>query len=342
MIVNHAKLFVLAILLILSTGIAKAQHITLLQQGKPTSIRGLSVLDDSVAWVSGSKGYIAKTTNGGKTWAWQQLKGYERSDFRGIQAFSAKEAIIMSSGTPALVLKTIDGGNTWIEKYRNTDTTYFLDAMDFADAKHGYILGDPIGNKFVLLETNDSGDTWNKFKTQPNALTGEAAFAASNTCLRVEDGNIVIVTGGKYCRKLTLNKNTPDAWQSRDLDIIHGRSSQGAFSTARGSCDIVVGGDYQNDTRTDSVAEYWCYNGTYAGGPMRLSKTPPSGYQSSVEYIKDNIFLSTGTPGTNITIDSGQTWAKIDTVSFNVCRKAKHGTLVLLAGNEGKIAFFKL
>jgi len=342
MIVNHAKLFVLAILLILSTDIAKAQHITLLQQGKPTSIRGLSVVDDSVAWVSGSKAYIAKTTNGGKTWAWQQLKGYERSDFRGIQAFSAKEAIIMSSGTPALVLKTIDGGNTWIEKYRNTDTAYFLDAMDFANTKQGYILGDPINNKFVFLETKDAGETWNMFYDRPNAFTEEAAFAASNTCLRVEDGNIVIVTGGKYSRKLTLNKNTPDSWQSRDLDIIHGRSSQGAFSTAHGSCDVVVGGDYQNDTRTDCVAEYCCYDGTYVRGPMHLSKTPPSGYQSCVEYIKDNIFLSTGTPGTNITIDGGQTWAKIDTVSFNVCRKAKHGTLVLLAGNEGKIAFFKL
>jgi len=342
MIVNHAKLFVLAILLILSTGIAKAQHITLLQQGKPTSIRGLSVLDDSVAWVSGSKGYIAKTTNGGKTWAWQQVKGHERSDFRGIQAFSAKEAIIMSSGTPALVLKTSEGGNTWIEKYRNTDTTYFLDAMDFADAQHGYILGDPIGNKFVLLETKDGGDTWNRFKNQPNALAGEAAFAASNTCLRIEGGNIVIVTGGKYSRKLTLNKTTPDSWQSRDLDIVHGKSSQGAFSTAHGSCDVIVGGDYQNDTKTDSVAEYWCYNGTYAAGPMRLSEISPSGYQSCVEYIKDDIFLSTGTPGTNITIDGGETWAKIDAASFNVCRKAKHGALILLAGNEGKIAILKL
>src|SRR6185312_4161465 len=107
-----------------------AQHIEVLQQGKPTSIRGLSVVDDNVAWISGSKGNIAITTNGGKTWNWQQVKGFEKSDFRDIEAFSDKEAIIMSSGTPALILKTIDGGANWQEKYRNADTTYFFDAMD--------------------------------------------------------------------------------------------------------------------------------------------------------------------------------------------------------------------
>ena len=55
----------------------KAQHIEVLQQGNPASIRGLSIVDDHVAWISGSKGTIAITTNGGKTWNWQQVKGFE-------------------------------------------------------------------------------------------------------------------------------------------------------------------------------------------------------------------------------------------------------------------------
>lgn len=338
MIVNHTKLFVLAILLILSTDIAKAQHITLLQQGKPTSIRGLSVVDDSVAWVSGSKGYIAKTTNGGKTWAWQQLKGYERSDFRGIQAFSAKEAIIMSSGTPALVLKTIDGGNTWIEKYRNTDTAYFLDAMDFADAKQGYILGDPINNKFVFLETKDAGETWNMLYDRPNAFTEEAAFAASGTCLRISKNDIYIVTGGNQSRLLDYSFANKK-WNDQPLPMIHGKPSQGAFSLAIGHSEgIFVGGDYSNDKKTDSVAAiqsegYFMTIKSIAHGP--------AGYQSCVEEIDKDIFLSTGTSGSNISKHGGKTWARIDSTSFNVCCKAKHGTLVLLAGNDGKIAIFK-
>src|SRR6201994_1475728 len=107
-----------ALLLLLFPFRSFAQHIEVLQQGKPTSIRGLSVVDDNVAWVSGSKGTIAITTNGGKTWDWQQVKGFENADFRDIEAFSSKEAIIMSSGTPALILKTTDGGQNWKVKYK--------------------------------------------------------------------------------------------------------------------------------------------------------------------------------------------------------------------------------
>ena len=92
------------------------QTVTLLQQGKPTSIRGLSVVDDSIAWLSGSKGTVAITHNGGKTWDWQQVKGFEKADFRDIEAFSAKEAIIMSSGTPALILKTTAGCTARLQK----------------------------------------------------------------------------------------------------------------------------------------------------------------------------------------------------------------------------------
>jgi hypothetical protein len=40
-------------------------------------------------------------------------------------------------------------------------------------------------------------------------------------------------------------------------------------------------------------------------------------------------------------VDGGKKWTKFDAASYNVCRRAKHGKLVLLAGNGGKIALFK-
>jgi photosystem II stability/assembly factor-like uncharacterized protein len=320
--------------------VLKAQSITILQQDKPTSIRGLSVVDDKTAWISGSKGYIAKTNDGGKTWDWQQVKGYEKSDFRDIEAFSDKEAIIMSSGTPSFILKTADGGQTWQEKYQKTDTTYFLDAMDFADNLHGYILGDPINNKFLLLETKDGGETWNEAKNTPYAIPGEAAFAASGTCLRVSDkGGIYIASGGKTARLISLHPNN-DQWQYANLPITHGQSSEGAFSLSIGQNQgIIIGGDYANDKKTDSVATIHTVHPLLTFAPPQTS---PAGFQSSVEYIKSDTFLSTGTPGSNITMDGGKTWKQIDSTSFNVCRKAKHGKLVLLAGNGGKIAILNL
>lgn len=332
-------IFSLAFLSIVFANGIKAQHIILLQQGKPTNIRGISIVDDKTAWVSGSKGYVAITADGGKTWAWQQVKGFEQADFRAIEAFSDKEAIVMSSGTPALLLKTMDGGQTWQIKYRNIDSAYFLDAMDFSDDRHGFVLGDPIKNKFLLLETKDGGDNWTNYLNCPNAVKGEAAFAASGTCLRVTHNNdIFIVTGGNAANVNKLHSNAA-SWIQYSIPILKGEAAQGAFSIAVNNQQmVIVGGDYQHDHRNDSTACYSINNGI----TWQQARNFPTGYQSCVEFIKNNTFLATGTAGTNITTNGGNTWTRIDTNSFNVCRRAKHGKLVLLAGSNGKIAIFKL
>ena len=330
---------VLPALLILAAGV-KAQTITAVQEGRATSIRGLSVVDDHIAWVSGSKGNIGTSMDGGKTWAWQQVKGYEKLDFRDIEAFNASEAVIMSSGTPAVILKTSDGGASWQEKYRNADSVYFLDAMDFVDKKRGFIMGDPINGKFLILETKNGGETWQEMPNAPAALEGEAAFAASGTCLRADKNGISIVTGGSHSRELSYSFEPPRVWLTRDLQILHGQQSQGAFSIAGPTLKVIVGGDYAKPARNDSVAEYYSYNGTYAGGSSLLSATTPLGFQSSVEYIKGDIYVSTGTPGSSISTDGGKTWVRIDSKSYNVCRKAKNGNLVLLAGDKGKIGIY--
>jgi hypothetical protein len=316
----------------------KAQSITSLQQGRSTSIRGLSVVDDKTAWISGSKGTIGISNDGGISWAWQQIKGFEKSDFRDIEAFSDKEAVIISSGTPALILKTIDGGANWAIKYQKADTAYFLDAMDFSDKQHGFVLGDPINNKFLLLETLDGGETWNPVINSPAALKDEAAFAASGTCLRT-DKLITIVTGGSNSRILTSPiKN--HLWTAKELSLTNGAASRGAFSVAYGNNQtIIVGGNYAKDKQSDSVA--YILPKAKAKFKTNIPVTGPAGYQSCVEHIKGDIFLSTGTSGSNLTIDGGKTWQKIDTTGYNVCRKAKHGNLILLAGDGGKLGSFK-
>jgi photosystem II stability/assembly factor-like uncharacterized protein len=212
--------------------------------------------------------------------------------------------------------------------------------MDFAAKKHGFVLGDPIKGKFVLMGTNDGGETWNPFKNPPDAMPGEACFAASGTCLRVNSNTINIVTGGSVARHL-LYFFKENKWHYDSLPYIaQGKSSEGAFSTDQ-SGFVFVGGDYSKDKIADSIA-CW-YDPTIVS--IKNGITPcskgPSGFQSCVECIKDKTFLSTGTPGSNITTDGGKTWSKIDDASYNVCRIAKHGTLILLAGDHGRIGILK-
>jgi len=333
---KHLLYFVFAASILMSSNL-KGQTITLLHQSiVSSSIRGLSIVNDSIAWVSGSNGTVGITTNGGKTWAWPSVKGFEKADFRDIEAFSDKEAIIISSGTPAVILKTTDGGVNWLLTYQNNNKAYFLDAMEFNGNKNGIILGDPIDGKFLILETSDGGRSWNPFKNPPTALPDEAAFAASGTCLRRNKRTFVMVTGGSNARMITLEKKFNHYFHSWNIPILHGKASQGAFSIAFGHKQaIIVGGDYSDATRADSTSVY-IHNVS-----MQLSTQQATGYQSCVENIKDNIYLSTGTPGSSLTNDGGKTWQKIDVESYNVCSKAKQGSLILLAGDGGKIGIYK-
>jgi|GEM_PF-5787481 len=58
----RAKGLKIFVVLALLAGRAKTQEFTLhvLEEGKSTSIRGLSVPNDSVAWVSGSDGWVGQ------------------------------------------------------------------------------------------------------------------------------------------------------------------------------------------------------------------------------------------------------------------------------------------
>jgi hypothetical protein len=76
-------------------------HIDTLTSGTKTSIRGLSVVNDNILWVSGSNGMVGKSTNGGKNWKWFQVKAFEKADFRDIEAFDATTAVMISVGEPA-------------------------------------------------------------------------------------------------------------------------------------------------------------------------------------------------------------------------------------------------
>ncbi|RFZ90468.1 oxidoreductase [Mucilaginibacter conchicola] len=322
-----------------SVTIVSAQTVVNLSQGRKTSIRGLSVINDNTAWLSGSGGTVAITHDGGKTWDWQQVKGFEKSDFRDIEAFSDKEAVIISSGSPAYILKTTDGGQSWEKKFEQADTTYFLDAMDFENPKHGFVLGDPINGKFLLLETKDGGNTWAQVKDAPNAVKNEGAFAASGTCLRVTNKYVAIVTGGSESRLISSPLNRI-AWAYESLPLTNGAASMGAFSIAFGKNEkVIVGGNYAKDRLKDSVAFVIQFGKTQVK-PFSPAEGP-AGYQSGVEHLREGIYLSTGTSGTNITTDGGKTWKKIDAASYNVCRKAKNGSVVLLAGDRGNISLLK-
>src|SRR5579859_2298040 len=165
-----------------------------------SSFRALSVVDDKVAWVAGSNGWIGRSRNSGKNWSFQQIKNFEELDFRSLYAFDSLTAVVANAGSPARVFRTADGGKSWQSVYQNDDKDAFIDGLDFWNSKRGIAYGDPIHGKMLLISTADGGITWKEFPDgqRPNLKEGEASFAASGTGIRCLSGKKVIVTtGGK-------------------------------------------------------------------------------------------------------------------------------------------------
>lgn len=338
-----SKLINQSLFLLLFSGAACACYaqdltIDILEQGKPTSIRGLSVLDDSVAWVSGSNGWVGRTADRGKTWNWLQVAGHETTDFRDIEAFSGSEALIISAGSPLIILRTADGGNTWQGTYRDEQPDIFFDGMDFWDDDRGIAYGDPIGGVMQLLETRDGGRSWQNMSERAGLqLTdGEAGFAASGTGIRALQGGHVFIASGGHRSRLFHSGDYGLTWSARACPIIQGTASTGIFSIAfrdehRG---VAAGGDYHHDRLTRNTVLL-----TEDGGiTWKAPKRGTNGYRSAVEYISNGILLATGTSGVDISLDGGNHWDALSGGSFHVARKAKNGTWVVLAGVNGRIA----
>lgn len=331
-------LIVMGCTLCYAQGRAQDFALDTLQQGKSTSLRGLSVLDDSVAWVSGSNGWVARTADGGKSWRWQQVTGHETMDFRDVVGFSADEALIISAGSPLVILRTTNGGNTWRETHRDERPEIFFDGMDFWDNLRGLAYGDPIGGIMQLLATEDGGRTWRDISNNAKIrlIAGEAGFAASGTGIRaLSGGHAFIATGGRQSR-IFHSVDYGYTWAAYACPIIQGGASTGIFSIAFRDerHGVVVGGDYQDDKRKDKAALITADGGMTWRQPAKGT----NGYRSAVEYIEQHSLIATGTSGVDISTDDGTTWRAISDESFHVVRKAKEGSWVVLAGAQGRIA----
>lgn len=315
-----------------------AARIELLTTGPHRSLRGLCAVSDRIVWVSGSAGTVGRSLDGGKTWTWTTVPRYEKRDFRDIEAFDANNAIIMAVAEPAQLLKTADGGKTWRVVYQNDTHGMFLDAMEFWNQDAGIVVGDPVNGRFFVARSFDGGDTWHDipFQELPAADSGEGCFASSGTNVRPLDRDeAVFVSGGPHSRIFIRDK-------AIDLPILQGAASTGANSVAvkdhnklhGGNHLIVVGGDFTNDTLTEKN----CFLSHDRGQTWIRPTTPPHGYRSCVEYIGGHNVLSCGLTGVDLSTDDGMNWQLISSTGFHVCRIAKKGHTVFLAGSNGRIA----
>lgn len=330
-------------ILLASPAVAAAQWASAVS-GTDAEFRGLSTAGPTDIWVSGTRGRYARSTDGGRSWHTDSVPSANSLDFRAVHALDARRAWLMSAGDAdkgqARIYRTTDAGAHWSLVYSTEQKGVFLDALAFWDAQHGIAISDPVDGRFFLLTTNDGGGSWTRVPPDriPAALTGEAAFAASGTCLTLDgEANVWIGTGGGATARVYHSSDRGRSWTVAETPIHAGSASSGIFSVAfrDGRHGAVVGGDYQmvrgglpNVALTEDGGRTW----RVAKGPL------PIGYLSAVSFVPNSSNLvAVGLAGTAFSGDGGESWRMVDTVAYNSV-KFEGPSAGWAAGPKGRVA----
>lgn len=310
-------------------------------------LRGVHNAGKGVIWASGTGGTVLRSEDDGFVWQKCALPPEARKlDFRGVWAWDANHAIVMSSGPgdASRLYETLDGGANWRLLFANPDPTGFWDGIAFS-GKGGMLVGDPVDGRFTVFETGDLGQHWTRATDERLAANpkGEGIFAASNSSLTARQGsaNFAFATGGlSGSRFFVLNRflfisgpgnHEIRTWLSTVLPLATGTESSGAFSTDFRTMGIgvAVGGDYKQPDKTDGTAAYTSDGGAH----WAKSTKPPSGFRSAVAWESNcQCWIAAGTNGSDVSFDDGKTWQPFDRGNWNAL------SLPWIVGPKGRIA----
>ncbi|WP_079041549.1 MULTISPECIES: oxidoreductase [unclassified Streptomyces] len=317
-------------------------HWELEDTGVTARLRGLAAVDRDTAWVAGTQGVVLRTADGGATWRDVSPPGAAGLQFRDVEAFDARRAVVLAigEGEASRVYRTDDGGTTWTESFRNTDPRAFYDCMTFFDRRHGLAVSDPVDGRFRVLSTGDGGRTWTVLPDagMPAAQEGEAGFAASGQCLVASGARDVwLATGGAARARVLHSSDRGLTWKAADVPVPAGDPARGVFALAfrDRAHGLAVGGDYRPDQPSPRAAAT-----TADGGrTWRPASAPPPAYRSGVAWLPHSrtAALAVGPAGTDLTTDAGRTWRTLDTGSYDTV-DCTPDLGCWAAGEQGRVA----
>jgi photosystem II stability/assembly factor-like uncharacterized protein len=332
--------------LLAASGLAHAQW-DIEDSHTTADLRGIDNVGGGVAWASGSNGTVLRTEDGGYLWqACTIPPGAEHLDFRGIQAFDANTAIVMSSGKGDLsrLYKTTDGCHTWKLVANNPDPDGFWDAMqagDPYDSNHvnafddrqerALILGDSVKGQLRLWEWKEG---WEKrelelsYQARGKVDSAEGSFAASNSGLQIVHTpqvdpvwkyvvRFASETADHSYFSIVRVEHTSTCEPCRaEVTRVQTPMSQRSDSAGIFSFDfrtdligVSVGGDYRKPEVTTRTAAF----SADGGMSWKLAQTPPHGYRSAVAYdASSKTWITVGPNGTDISTDDGRNWRALN------------------------------
>jgi len=277
-----SKRLLLAILLIAAASAVNAEDkwkahqptLTPEHSGTTQLLIAVSPVDSRIVWAAGTGGTYVVTTDGGSTWRSGVVPGAESLQFRDVQGVSDKVAYLMSIGDNTgdfRIYKTEDGGAHWRIQFTNTTVNAFYDCFAFWTPDRGIAHSDSVNGVFPEIRTTN-GKTWESIAgNMPAALSGEASFSSSGTCITTQGRqNAWVTTGGSSVSRILATHDGGNTWNAYDTPLVSNPSA-GGFSVAFRDPwhGIVGGGDLSNDSGTQAATS------NDGGRSWTLTNKPP-------------------------------------------------------------------
>ena len=145
------------------------------ESGTELALTDVAFVDINHAWVSGDKGLILFSTDGGLTWG-RRDTGVE-ARLLSVSFIGVDEGVVV--GENGTILMTTDGGMTWQRSV--SPTSLRLNAVAFAEDGTAWAVGD----EGTMLRSKDGGVTWTQLGFQIpltsalRAVSFDGAFGAA-------------------------------------------------------------------------------------------------------------------------------------------------------------------
>jgi len=318
--------------------VASAQAQWTIQDAHTTAdLRGIHSIGNGIAWASGTHGTVLRTTDDGTHWQTCAMPpDAEKSDLRGIQAFDAVTAVVMSSekGYLSRIYKTTDACKSWKLVFTNPDKDGYFNAVQLTHGKRLDVLGDAVRGKFAMFFAEDAGDTWYAVGESGRDAPAEAhIFSASNSALLSIGSFAFFGTGAGVATPPQIYRTRPHCGPTPEnpkaspmecvLEWTPATVPLGSTGTAAGVLSlaardngftkdglpkvivVAVGGSNDQSAQNSGT----CAISEDGGQSWTLASTPTHGFRSAVAYDqKSKTWIAVGFNGTDISTDDGHTW----------------------------------
>lgn len=270
-------------------------------------------IDADKVWLGMNKGRFGYYDKKKDTIIIKQIELVSKeTEFRSIAG--TKDAIfVLAVGNPAILIQI--NKKTLHEKivYKEENQSVFYDSMHFADDLNGFAMGDPTDDCLSFLKTIDGGITWQKVNCSifPKVISGEAAFATSNTNLTIKGKSIFMVSGGKKSR-VFVSEDFGTSWKVYETPIVQGEEMTGIFTADfyNEKIGIIAGGNYMKQNQN------WANKAITKNGGKTwklIANKEAFGYASCVQFVpngKGMQLISISGTGMFYSANFGKSWTK--------------------------------